>query len=89
MDKWKTKNHSKFLLQYHVIFVCKYRHNILSNINISNDIKELSIKICNKHNVIIKYVETDKSLIKTLKSYTTYYIWLKYENILKQYFGKE
>lgn len=29
------------------------------------------------------------SLIKTLKSYTTYYIWLKYENILKHYFWKE
>ena len=28
-------------------------------------------------------------LIKTLKSYTTYYIWLKYENILKHYFWKE
>ena len=105
MDKWKTKNHSKFLLLYHVIFVRKYRHDILSNINISNDIKELSRKICNKHNVIIKYVETDKNhihymietisninlsnLIKTLKSYTTYYIWLKYENILKHYFWKE
>ena len=29
------------------------------------------------------------SLNKTLKSYTTHDIWLKYENILKHYFWKE
>ena len=27
--------------------------------------------------------------IKTIKSYTTYNIWKKYDNFLKQYFWKE
>ena len=24
-NNWKSKGRSKFLLQYHIIFVCKYR----------------------------------------------------------------
>ena len=31
--KYEHKNHSKFLLMYHVIFVCKYRKKILGTIN--------------------------------------------------------
>ena len=56
----------------------------------SDDIKQLSYEICQKHNVIIKYMKTDKdhihSMIETeptmsvskivnlMKSDTTYYI---------------
>ncbi|MBD9007580.1 MAG: IS200/IS605 family transposase, partial [Clostridium sp.] len=25
MGTWKSKNRHKYLLQYHIIFVCKYR----------------------------------------------------------------
>jgi putative transposase len=31
--KYDSKNHSKFLLLYHVIFVCKYHRNILEPID--------------------------------------------------------
>jgi putative transposase len=31
--KYETKNHHKFLLMYHVIFVCKYRKQILEPVN--------------------------------------------------------
>lgn len=101
----KTNAHSKYLLQYHLIFVCKYRKKLLSANNISSDIKKLSKAICNKHNVIIHYMETDKdhihymiettpninlaSLVKTMKSYTTYHIWLKYSAYLSKRFWKE
>ena len=30
MDKWNSKNRHKYLLQYHIIFVCKYRKKLLS-----------------------------------------------------------
>lgn len=50
---WKSKNRHKYLLQYHLIFVCKYRKKILVG-TISDDIKQLSYEICNKHNVTIK-----------------------------------
>ena len=64
MTRWNTKNRHKFLLQYHVIFVCKYRNNLFLFKNISDDIKKLSYDICRKHNIVIKYMETDKDHIK-------------------------
>jgi putative transposase len=105
MSNWNSNNRCKFLLQYHLIFVCKYRYEILSNKEISNDIKLLFKNICNKHSVFIKYMESDKNhihylletspninisnLIKTIKSYTTYHIWNKYNNILNKHYWKE
>ena len=57
----------------------------------SDDIKQFSYEICNKHNVIIHEMEADKdhihymietdptinlsNLVRTMKSYTTYHIW--------------
>ena len=105
MGEWKSKNHSKYLLQYHLIFVCKYRKKLLSSNSISSDMKSLSKFICEKHNVIIRYIETDKDhihymietepninlcdLVKTMKSYTTYHIWKKYHTYLSKCFWKE
>lgn len=105
MSEWKSGNHCKYLLQYHLIFVCKYRKQLLSNINIVNDIKQLSKEICNKHSVLIKYMEVDKdhihymietvpnsnlsNIIRTLKSYTAYHIWKNHEELLKRHFWKE
>lgn len=105
MGEWKSKNHSKYLLQYHLIFVCKYRKKLLSSNSISSDMKSLSKFICEKHNVIIKYMETDKDhihymietepninlcdLVRTMKSYTTYHIWKKYHTYLSKCFWKE
>lgn len=105
MAEWKSKNHSKYLLQYHLIFVCKYRKKLLSSNSISNDIKHLSKEICMRHNVNIAYMETDKdhihymietepninlsNLVRTMKSYTTYHIWRKYHNYLSKCFWKE
>ena len=105
MGEWKSKNHSKYLLQYHLIFVCKYRKKLLSSNSISSDMKSLSKFICEKHNVIIIYMETDKDhihymietepninlcdLVRTMKSYTTYHIWKKYHTYLSKCFWKE
>ena len=105
MTRWKTKNRHKFLLQYHVIFVCKYRKKLFLSKNISDDIKILSYDICKKHNIVIKYLETDKDhihymiesepnisiskIISLIKSYTTYHIWKKYPKYLRKYFWNE
>ena len=105
MGDWKSVNHSKYLLQYHLILVCKYRKRLLSGNNISSDIQKLSIDICLRHDVMIRYMETDKDhihymieteptvrlsdLVRTLKSYTTFHIWKKYPNYLSKCFWKE
>lgn len=105
MSNWKSGSHNKYLLQYHLIFVCKYRKKLLVNQNISNDVKQLSVDICKKHSVNIKYMETDKDhihymietrpninlsdFVRTMKSYVTYHIWQKYDVILSKQFWKE
>ena len=63
MGTWKSKNRHKYLLQYHIIFVCKYRKKLLMSKQISDDIKQFSYEICQKHKVIIRYMETDKDHI--------------------------
>ena len=93
MSKWKTKNRCKYLLQYHLILVCKYRKKLLSSNQISEDMKKLSKNILKKYNVVIKYMETDKDhihymlelnpeisvskTVKLLKSYTTFHICMQ------------
>ena len=58
MCKYKTINRPKFLLQYHLILVCKYRKELFYNEKISNDIKLLSQEICDKHSIMIKTTNT-------------------------------
>ena len=71
---------------------------------ISDDIKQLSYEICNKHNVTIKKMETDKDhihylieaeptisiskIVNLMKSYTTYHIWQLHQNIYHDISGK-
>ena len=104
MGTWKSKNRHKYLLQYHIIFVCKYRKKLLMSKQISDDIKQFSYEICQKHKVIIRYMETDKDhihymieteptmsiskIVNLMKSYTTYHIWKRYPNYLQNISGK-
>lgn len=104
-NNWKSKNRHKYLLQYHLIFVCKYRKKLLVSKSISDDIKQFSYEICQKHNVIIHKMETDKDhihymietelninlsdLVRTMKSYTTYYMWKSHKEYLSKQFWKE
>ena len=105
MGTWKSKNRHKYLLQYHIIFVCKYRKKLLVSRQISDDIKQFSYEICQRHSVIIRYMETDKDhiyymieteptmsiskIINLMKSYTTYHIWKRYPQYLRKQFWKE
>lgn len=104
-NTYKSGSHNKYLLQYHLIFVCKYRRKLLSANHIASDIKKLSLEICSKHNVVVHYMEVDKdhiphmmettpninlsNLVRTRKSYTSYPIWEKYSTYLSKCFWKE
>lgn len=90
MSGWNSGSHNKYLLQYHLIYVCKYRKQLFSNKSITDDTKRLSNEICQKHKVNIKYMEVDKDhihymietrpninlsdFVRTMKSYITYHI---------------
>ena len=42
-----SKNHSKYLMMYHIIFVCKYRKKLL--ITLGDEIKNIIFDIQNKY----------------------------------------
>ena len=72
---------------------------------ILDDIKQFSYEICQKHKVIIRYMETNKyhihymieteptmsisKIVNLMKSYTTYHIWKRYPDYLRKHFWKE
>ena len=73
--------------------------------NEEEHMKQFSYEICQKHKVIIRYMETDKDhihymieteptmsiskIVNLMKSYTTYHIWERYPNYLRKHFWKE
>lgn len=104
-NTYKSVSHNKYLLQYHLIFVCKYRRKLLVSPNIASDIKRLFLEYCQSHNVVIHYMEVDKdhihymieitpninlsNMVRTMKSYITYHIWKKYSAYLSKCFWME
>ncbi|WP_243466552.1 IS200/IS605 family transposase [Methanosarcina mazei] len=97
--KYETRNHRKFLLMYHVIFVCKYRKVILEPI--SEELKQIMIDISKESNFEILEMETDKdhihfliksepkvsvlSIVRKLKQESTNRLW---KNLEKYYWGE-
>ena len=100
---YHTKNHSKFLLMCHLIFICKYRKKLL--IRLGNDVKQLMYDIANRYHFRIVEMEVDKDHIhllihyepkmsileiaRLLKQMTTFHIWKQHEKYLAKHFWKE
>jgi putative transposase len=101
--KYESKNHSKYLLMYHVIFVCRYRRKILEPI--SEALKNAIIEIEKYSDFKILEMETDKdhihllvksepkistlAIIRKLKQCTTISLWKTHKDYLKKYYWKE
>ena len=100
---YKSKNHSKFFLTYHIIFVCKYRKKIL--IKYGDDIKQIMFDISKNYDFIIREMEVDKDhihfmiesvpkisplqIVNALKQQSTIRIWRIYNKELSKIFWKE
>ena len=56
-----SKNHSKFLIKYHVIFVCKYRKKLLIGA-VEYDMKQIMQNISDLSDFNIEVMETIKNL---------------------------
>ena len=100
---YKSKNHSKFLLTYHIIFTCKYRKKLLTDYG--EDVKQIMYDISQKYDFSIKEMEVDKDhihmmiesvpkvsplqIVKVLKQQSTIEIWRIYKKELQKYFWKE
>ena len=57
--QYKSKNHTKFLLQYHIIFVSKYRRGIFANETLRERAKTIMASIAEKYDFEIQTQEID------------------------------
>lgn len=102
--KYKTFNHAKAYIRYHLVFSTKYRKNCLTGIKTELfealkmaeeksrlfRIRVMEIDKNHIHFLIsIKPDESISNVVKTLKQFSTYYIWKnKYEH-MRQYYWKK
>lgn len=103
MNVFKTSSSCKFLLQYHFIFVCKYRRKLLNPIK--EDVKNIMKNISFKYNFEIHTQEIDKDHIhmhiesipsispsqicRVLKQESTITLWKRFPKYLKKFYWKE
>lgn len=100
---YKSKNHSKFILTYHIIFVCKYRKKLL--IKYGEDVKQIMYDISKRYDFDIKEMGVDKDhihmmissvpkifplqIVRVLKQQSTIQMWRRYASELKKQYWKE
>lgn len=67
MSSYVSKNHSKFLLKFHIIFVRKYRRKLLVG-GIGDDMKRILDEVGDESDFDIDIAESDKDHIHLLVS---------------------
>lgn len=102
---FKTTNHSKHLLLYHVIFSTKFRLKTLMNRDLVEVVKFQSKRASIDGNFIIHYMEVDEDhihymlelkpsssasdVVAKLKQYTAYYAWQKHSEYLRKFYWRK
>ena len=102
--QYHSKNHSKYSIKYHIVFIVKYRKRLLEKA-IDLAMKNIIEKIAKQSDFSIDIMETDKNhihilvdatpnlsplqIVNRLKSISTYRIWNLFPNFLKKHFWKE
>lgn len=105
MDDYKCDGHSKYSLSVHLIFVTKYRKILFKDTKMKDDIKQYLFDASNKYRYMILEMETDKkhvhillsyrpdvkvsTIVKELKQYSTYQMWLHRSDILQTVYWKK
>ena len=103
-DGYQHRRHNKNLLMAHLIFVVKYRKELLFG-EIREDVMQYIFDICARKHWYIRRMETGKDhihillqynptdnisqIVSTLKSYSTYHVWKRHGVYLRGYFWKE
>lgn len=100
-----SENHSKYLLMVHLIFVVKYRRNLL--VKFGDEIKQIFYDIAKEKDIVIVEMEVDKNhihllvhykptmsvldLVRWFKQISTYRLWRQNNNMMEllSSFGKK
>ena len=101
---YKTKNHSKYSVKVHLVFVVKYRKELINN-ELRLFIKQKFQKIADRSDFDIELMETDKNhiyllvdyepkisilqIVRKLKQEPTYSLWRTYRGELRKHFWRE
>ncbi|SRR5258706_9013960 len=99
----QSKNHAKFLILYHVIFVCKYRKKLL--VSYGSAVRKLYEEIAARSDFSFEALEVDQdhihclvkseprisslAIVRRSKQESTTQLWQRYEKELKKHFWKE
>ena len=104
LKEYISKNHSKFLIKYHIILVCKYRKQLLVGA-VEYDMKKIMRPISEMSDFDIEVMETDKDhlhmmvrsdpklsplqIVRRLKQMSISAVWKKYRDFLRHNFYEE
>ena len=104
LKEYISKNHSKFLIKYHIILVCKYRKQLLVGA-VEYDMKKIMRHISEMSDFDIEVMETDKNhlhmmvrsepklsplqIVRRLKQMSISAVWKKYRDFLRHNFYEE
>ena len=102
---YKSKNHSKFSLKAHLVFVTKYRKPLLKNNLIVNQLRLKLADIEARSDFNIELAEVDRDhihilvdyepkvsilqIVRRLKQETTFTLWRLLEEKLRKHYHKE
>lgn len=101
---YHSKNHSKYSLKVHLVFVVKYRKKLIKK-DIDFFLKTKIKQIEEKSDFRVELMETDKDhihllidyipkvsvlqIVRRLKQETTFELWKVHKSYLKKHFWKE
>ena len=104
MNNYTSVNKHKYYLKVHLVFVCKYRKQLLVNNDIDLMVKEIFKSIESKSDFIIEIMETDidhihllisyppkvsiTSIVRKLKQESTITLWKCFPVYLSRHFWK-
>ncbi|HWZ18906.1 MAG TPA: IS200/IS605 family transposase [Ktedonobacteraceae bacterium] len=99
----QPKNHAKFLILYHLIFVCKYRKKLL--VSYGKEVKQVFEEIAARSDFSFETLAVDQdhihcevsseprisplAIVRTLKQESTIQLWQRHEKELKKHFWKK
>ncbi len=100
---YQSKNHARFLILYHLIFVCKYRKKLL--VFYGTLVKQLFEGMATRSDFAFEALEVDQdhihclvkseprisplAIVRRLKQESTVQLWQRHEKALKKQFWKE
>lgn len=103
MTGYQSKNHAKFLIMYHLIFVVKYRKSLL--VQHGERIKRIFHDIAGRSDFAIKEIEVDKDhvhvlvssiprlspsqIVRRLKTLSTSCIWNEHPELVQEFWSKK